>query len=109
MCKTNNQWEFAIWHRELKLVLHDNLEGWGGVVGGKEVQEVARSLQEGYKSMQEVHANLWLIHVNVWQKPNQYFKAIILWLKINRFKKGYIVYSLVASKDMATYIIAPRT
>ena len=28
---------------------------------------------------------LWLIHVDVWQKPTQYFKAIILQLKINKF------------------------
>ena len=27
----------------------------------------------------------WLIHVDVWQKPTQYFKAIILQLKINKF------------------------
>ena len=83
-CVKHNQWEFAIWRRELKLVLCENLEGWDGVGGGKEVQEVARSLQEGCKSMQ-VHAYLWLIHVNVWLKPKQYFKVIILWLKINRF------------------------
>ena len=30
---------------------------------------------------------LWLIHVDVWQKPTQYCKAIILQLKINKFKK----------------------
>jgi len=26
---------------------------------------------------------LWPIHVNIWQKPTQYYKAIILQLKIN--------------------------
>ena len=32
---------------------------------------------------------LWLIHVDVWQKLTQYYKAIILQLKINRqTKKG---------------------
>ena len=31
---------------------------------------------------------LWLIHVGVWQKPTQYFKAIILQLKINLKKKS---------------------
>ena len=31
--------------------------------------------------------HLWLIHVDVWQKPTQYCKAIILQLKINKFKK----------------------
>ena len=30
---------------------------------------------------------LWLVHVDVWQKPTQYCKAIILQLKINKFKK----------------------
>ena len=29
---------------------------------------------------------LWLIHVDIWQKPTQYCKAIILQLKINKFK-----------------------
>ena len=28
-----------------------------------------------------------LIHMDVWQKPTQYFKAIILQLKINNFLK----------------------
>ena len=26
---------------------------------------------------------LWLIHVDIWQKPTQYYKAILLQLKIN--------------------------
>ena len=29
---------------------------------------------------------LWLIHVDLWQKPTQFCKAIILQLKINKFK-----------------------
>ena len=32
------------------------------------------------------HVYLWLIHVEIWQKPTQYFKAIILQLKINKLK-----------------------
>ena len=28
---------------------------------------------------------LWMTHVEVWQKPTQYFKAIILQLKKNKF------------------------
>ena len=28
------------------------------------------------------YVSLWLIHVDVWQKPAQYYKAIILQLKI---------------------------
>ena len=40
MCKTDSQWEFAVWPRELKLGLCDHLEGWGGVGwGGREVEE----------------------------------------------------------------------
>ena len=34
-----SQWEFAIWCKELKPVLWDNLVGWDGVEGGKKVQE----------------------------------------------------------------------
>ena len=40
-----------------------------------------RQLREG-----RTYVNLWLIHVVVWQKPTEYYKAIILQLKIN-FKK----------------------
>ena len=28
ICKTDSQWEFAVWLRELKPGLCDNLEGW---------------------------------------------------------------------------------
>ena len=34
---------------------------------------------------------LWLIHADIWQKPIQYYKAIILQLKINNFFKEIIV------------------
>ena len=40
MYKIDSQWEFAVWRRELNLVLCDSLEGRGGVGGGREVQEV---------------------------------------------------------------------
>ena len=39
MCKMDSQWEFAVWHRELNLVPCDNLEGWDGMGGGREVQK----------------------------------------------------------------------
>ena len=39
ICKLESQWEFAVWLRELKLGLCDNLEEWDGMRGGKEVQE----------------------------------------------------------------------
>ena len=32
---------------------------------------------------------LWPIHVGIWQKPTQYCKAIILQLRINKFKKKF--------------------
>ena len=37
MCKTDSQWEAAIWCRELSSGLCDDLEGWHG--RGKEAQE----------------------------------------------------------------------
>ena len=33
-CKIDSQWKFAVWLRELKLGLYNNLEGWE-MVGGK--------------------------------------------------------------------------
>ena len=40
ICKISNQWEFAIWLRELKLGLCNNLEGW-------EVKGEGRNTQVG--------------------------------------------------------------
>ena len=76
VCKTDSQWEFAVWRRELKQGLCINLEGWDGEgVGG-------RFKREG------TYVYLWLIHVDVWQKTTKFYKAIILPLKINKkFKK----------------------
>ena len=31
ICKIDSQWEFAVCLRELKSVLHENLDGWEGV------------------------------------------------------------------------------
>ena len=56
-------------------MLCDNLEGWDVVGGEWEVQE------------EETYVYLRLIHTDVWQKPAQYWKAIILQLKINNFFK----------------------
>ena len=39
ICKTDSQREFAVWLRKLKQGLCINLEGWGGVEGGREVQK----------------------------------------------------------------------
>ena len=38
ICKTDDQWEFAIWLRKLKQGLCVNLEGWNGEGDGREVQ-----------------------------------------------------------------------
>ena len=39
ICKTDSKWEFAVWIRELKQRLCDNLEGWDGEGDGREVWE----------------------------------------------------------------------
>ena len=49
-----------------KLVLCDNLEGWNGEGGGREVQE-GGAIRIPMP-----------IQVNVWQEPSQYCKVIIL-------------------------------
>ena len=54
------------------MVLGDNLEGWDGVGGRREVQEGGTCVY------------LCPIHADVWQKPTQYCKAIIFQLKIKR-------------------------
>ena len=37
VCKVDNRWEFAVWLKELKPGLGDNLEGWDGGGGGRDV------------------------------------------------------------------------
>ena len=59
ICKTDSQWEFAVWLRKLKQGLCINLEGWNGEGRGREVQE-----RERFK-WEEVYVYLWLIHVEV--------------------------------------------
>ena len=39
LCKTDSQWEFAVWLRKLKQGLCINLEGCDGEVDGREVQK----------------------------------------------------------------------
>ena len=39
ICEIDSQWEFALWLRELKQGLCDNLEGWDGEGDGREVPE----------------------------------------------------------------------
>ena len=35
ICKIDSQWEFAVWPRELKQGLCNNLEGWDGEGGSR--------------------------------------------------------------------------
>ena len=69
ICKIDSQWEFAIWLRELKPGLCNNLEGWDVEGEGKDVQEGG------------TYVYLRLIHVDVWKKATKSFKASILQLK----------------------------
>ena len=39
-----------------------------------------------------IYVYLWVIQVDVWQKPTQYYKAIILQLKINKILKNLFSY-----------------
>ena len=39
MCKIDSQWKFAVWLRELKPGLCDNLKGWDGVGHRSEAQD----------------------------------------------------------------------
>ena len=39
VCETDSSWEAAIEHRELNVVLPDDLEGWGEARGCKQPQE----------------------------------------------------------------------
>ena len=39
VCKTDSQWEFAVWLEEFKQGLCKNLEGWDGEGDGREVLE----------------------------------------------------------------------
>ena len=45
---------------------------WWEMGGGREVHRAG------------IYVYLWLTHVSVWQKPTQYWKIIILQLKINK-------------------------
>ena len=75
ICKIDSQWESAVWHKELNLVLCDYMVGWGG-------------MSEGGSRERETYVYLWLIRVDVWPKPTQHCKAVILQLKINKLKKN---------------------
>ena len=61
--------------RSSTLVLRDNLEWW------KEWEVEGKLKREG------IYIYLGPIHVDMWQKPTRYCRAIILQLKISKFKK----------------------
>ena len=42
----------------------------------------------GRAKREGTYVYLWLIDVDAWQKPTQYCKAIILQLKLNKFKNN---------------------
>ena len=64
-CKTESQWEFAVWLRELKQALCNNLEGGMG------------RQMEGRFGREGTCVYLRMILIDVWQKT-KFFKAIIL-------------------------------
>ena len=70
-----------MWHRELKPVLCDNLEGWDGVE------------DEGGFRKDQTYVHLWLICVDVWERPTKYWKAIILQLRQTNQKVCYTIRS----------------
>ena len=65
----NDWWGFALWLREFKQGLCDNLEEWDGKGDGREFWK------EG------TWVYLWLILGDVWQKTTKFSKAIILQIK----------------------------
>ena len=71
ICKTDSQWEFAVWLRELKRASET---GWRVGLG-------RRSRREG------TWVYLWLILVDVWQKTTKFCKEIILQLKKIKWQK----------------------
>ena len=80
-CNIDSQWEFAVWLRELKQGLCNNLEGWDGERDGMEREMGQSCRREG------TWVYLWLILVDVWQKTTKFCKAIILQLKKKWQKK----------------------
>ena len=72
--KLDSQWKFVVLCRELKSGTLWQPRGvrWGG-----------REVQEGENHSHIPMSDSWWY---IWQKPTQYCKGIILWLKINKFK-----------------------
>ena len=66
-------------------------------------------VRERFKT-DETYIYLWLIHVDVWQKPTQYYKAIILQLKMNTLFKNVeitvilVYYYFLLCKHISSFI-----
>ena len=74
ICKIDSQWEFAVWLRELKQGLCDNLEGWDGEGDGRDIQKKG-------------DMGIWPI-LDVWQKTTKFCKANTLHGKKNKVAKN---------------------
>ena len=61
ICKTDSQWEFAVWLRELKQGLGNNLEGRDGQGGGRDVQvggDIGKPMADSCWCLVETHTTL---------------------------------------------------
>ena len=70
--KLDTQWKYVVWHKELRSTALDNLEGWVGW-GGR--------WEGGSRGRGHMYAYGWFMLM--YGRNKQYFKAIILQLKIN--------------------------
>ena len=61
ICKIDSQWEFAVWVREIEPGLGDNLEGWDGDGGGRDVQvegDMGKSMADSHWYLVDTNAML---------------------------------------------------
>ena len=85
ICKVDSQQEFAVWPRELKQGLCDNLEGWDGEGdGGRFKEEVQKGGETGVPMAGSIDMPLYRMYdILCWYmtKTTKFCKAIILQLK----------------------------
>ena len=66
--------------------------------------------EEGSGRRGHTYTYVWLNHVDVWQKPTQYYKAIILQLKMNTLFKNVeitvilVYYYFLLCKHISSFI-----
>ena len=73
---------------QVKEIANGNLlnDSGNSDLGSVTIQRGGKGLEAGGKvKMEGTYVHLWQIHIDVWQKSNQYCKAIIPQLKINKF------------------------